>query len=181
MAKKQKTLPAQPVSVSAVREQVYMVFPNDLNANDTVFGGLIMAQMDRFAAVVADRHAGGVCVTASVDAVHFIAPARRGDVLIFNAAVNRAWHTSMEIGVKVDARSYDGATRRHILSAYMTFVAVDPDGKPRPVPPLQPETEIDRFRYEEAQLRRELRLSHAEALKKLRGGRIRAGAIQTAR
>ncbi|HET8882524.1 MAG TPA: hypothetical protein VFM56_10150, partial [Solimonas sp.] len=60
-------------------------------------------------------------------------------------------------------------------------VAVDPDGKPRPVPPLQPETEIDRFRYEEAQLRRELRLSHAEALKKLRGGRIRAGAIQTAR
>src|SRR3546814_1310840 len=73
-----------------------MVFPNDLNSNDTVFGGRIMAQMDRFAAVVADRHAGGVCVTASVDAVHFIAPARRGDVLIFNAAVNRAWRTSME-------------------------------------------------------------------------------------
>src|SRR3546814_3023357 len=62
-----------------------MVFPNDLNSNDTVFGGMIMAQMHRFAAVVADRHAGGGCVTASVDAVHFIAPARRGDVLIFNA------------------------------------------------------------------------------------------------
>lgn len=175
------TLPAQAVSVSAVREQVYMVFPNDLNSNDTVFGGLIMAQMDRFAAVVADRHAGGVCVTASVDAVHFIAPARRGDVLIFNAAVNRAWHTSMEIGVKVDARSYDGNNRRHILSAYMTFVAVDPDGKPRAVPPLQPETEVDRFRYEEAQLRRELRLSHAEALKKLRGGRPPGAVTQTER
>src|SRR3546814_5028730 len=94
-------------------------------------------------------------------AVHFIAPERRGDLLIFNAAVNRAWRTSMEIGVKVDARSYDGATRRHILSAYMTFVAVDANGNPCPVPPLLPETEIDRFRYEEAQLRRELRLSHA--------------------
>ena len=165
------TLPAQTVAYSAVREQVYMVFPNDLNANDTVFGGLIMAQMDRFAAVVADRHAGGVCVTASVDAVHFIAPARRGDVLIFNASVNRAWTTSMEVGVKVDARSYDGSNNRHILSAYLTFVAVDPDGKPRAVPPLQPQTDIEHYRYEEAQLRREMRLQHAEALKKLRGGR----------
>ncbi|WP_028081616.1 acyl-CoA thioesterase [Solimonas soli] len=159
------------VDYSAVREQVYMVFPNDLNANDTVFGGLIMAQMDRFAAVVADRHAGGVCVTASVDAVHFIAPARRGDVLIFNASVNRAWTTSMEVGVKVDARSYDGSGSRHILSAYLTFVAVDSAGKPRPVPALQPLTDIEHYRYEEAQLRREMRLRHAETLKKLRGGR----------
>lgn len=164
-------MPPRTVAFSAVREQVYMVFPNDLNSNDTVFGGLIMAQMDRFAAVVADRHAGGVCVTVSVDAVHFIAPARGGDVLIFNASVNRAWTTSMEVGVKVDAQSYDGNSRRHILSAYMTFVAVDPDGKPRPIPPLQPESEIERYRYEEAQLRREMRLAHAEALKKLRGGR----------
>lgn len=162
---------AHPVSYSAAREQVYMVFPNDLNANDTVFGGLIMAQMDRYAAVVADRHAGGVCVTASVDAVHFIAPARRGDVLIFNVAVNRAWNSSMEIGVKVDAQVSDGSNRRHILSAYMTFVALDADGRPRAVPPLQPETELERYRHEEAQLRREMRLAHAEAMSKLRGDR----------
>ncbi|TXH05807.1 MAG: acyl-CoA thioesterase [Nevskiaceae bacterium] len=162
------SLPPKPVSLSTVREQVYMVFPNDLNANDTVFGGLIMAQMDRFAAVVADRHAGGVCVTASVDAVHFIAPARRGDVLIFNAAVNRAWTTSMEVGVKVDALSYDGSNRRHILSAYLTFVALDGNGKPRPVPPLQPETPDEQRRYQEAQLRREQRLRHAEEIKQLR-------------
>ncbi len=161
-------LPARPVSFSAVREQVYMVFPNDLNANDTVFGGLIMAQMDRFAAVVADRHAGGVCVTASVDAVHFVAPARRGDVLIFNAAVNRAWTTSMEVGVKVDAQSYDGNNRRHILSAYLTFVALDSAGKPRPVASLQPETPDEKRRYEEAQLRRENRLAHAENIRTLR-------------
>lgn len=156
------------VSQSAVLEQVYMVFPNDLNANDTVFGGLIMAQMDRYAAVAADRHAAGVTVTASVDAVHFVAPARRGDVLIFNAGVNRAWTSSMEIGVKVDAQSYDGCNRRHILSAYLTFVALDAAGKPRPVAPLKPETPEELRRYQEAQLRRELRLRHAEEIKQLR-------------
>jgi acyl-CoA hydrolase len=169
MSPSEKT--SRSVAYSAVLDQVYMVFPNDLNANDTVFGGLIMAQMDRFAAVVADRHASSVCVTASVDAVHFIAPARRGDVLIFNAAVNRAWHSSMEVGVKVDAQSHDGNNRRHILSAYLTFVALDSAGKPRPVPELLPETQLEQHRYEEAQLRREARLRHAEDLKQLRAQR----------
>ncbi|MGH8456853.1 MAG: hotdog domain-containing protein, partial [Stenotrophobium sp.] len=87
-------IPAKIVAESAVLDQVYMVFPNDLNAGDTVFGGLIMAQMDRYSAVVAGRHAGGVTVTVAVDAVHFIAPARRGDVLIFNVCVTRAWGSS---------------------------------------------------------------------------------------
>ena len=119
-------LPAKPVNASIVREQVYMVFPNALNSNDTVFGGLIMAHMDRLAAVVADRHSGGVTVTVSVDAVHFMAPARRGDVLVMHAAVNRAWRSSMEVGVKVEAEAIGGSERRHILSAYFTFVAVDP-------------------------------------------------------
>jgi acyl-CoA hydrolase len=160
--------PARPVSYSAVREQVYMVFPNDLNSNDTVFGGLIMAQMDRYAAVAADRHAGGVCVTVGVDAVHFIAPARGGDVLIFNAAVNRAWTSSMEVGCKVEAEKIGGGDRRHVLSAYLTFVAMDAAGHPRPVPPVQPETPHEKQRFEEAQLRRELRLRHAEDLKRLR-------------
>jgi acyl-CoA hydrolase len=161
-------LPARAVAYSTVREQVYMVFPNDLNSNDTVFGGLIMAQMDRYAAVAADRHAGGVCVTVGVDAVHFIAPARRGDVLIFNAAVNRAWTSSMEVGCKVEAEKIGGGDRRHILSAYLTFVAMDAQGHPRPVPPVTPETPHERQRYEEAQLRRELRLRHADDLKRLR-------------
>ena len=159
---------ARPVAYSAVREQVYMVFPNDLNSNDTVFGGLIMAQLDRYAAVAADRHAGGVCVTVGVDAVHFIAPARGGDVLIFNAAVNRAWTSSMEVGCKVEAEKIGGGDRRHILSAYLTFVAMDAQGHPRPVPPVVPDTPHEKQRYEEAQLRRELRLRHAEDLKRLR-------------
>ena len=158
----------RPVSYSAVQEQVYMVVPNDLNSNDTVFGGLIMAQMDRFAAVCADRHAGGVCVTVGVDEMHFIAPAGRGDVLIFNAAVNRAWKSSMEIGCKVEAVKVGGGERRRILSAYLTFVAQEAPGVSRPVPPVIPETPIEKHRFEEAQLRRELRLRHAEDLKKLR-------------
>lgn len=157
-----------PVAYSAVREQVYMVFPNDLNPNDTVFGGLIMAQMDRYASVAADRHAGGICVTVGVDAVHFIAPARGGDVLIFNAAVNRAWGSSMEVGCKVEAEKIGGGDRRHILSAYLTFVAMDAQGRPRAVPPVIPETRHEKQRHEEAQLRRELRLRHAEDLKRLR-------------
>lgn len=162
------SLSPRTVDSSAVREQVYMIFPNDLNSNDTVFGGLIMALMDRFAAVVADRHAGGVCVTVGVDAVHFIAPARRGDVLIFNACVNRAWNSSLEVGCKVDAEKIGGGDRRHILSAYLTFVAQGEDGKPRPVPQLIAETNEEKRRYEEAQLRREQRLKHAKEMEAFR-------------
>jgi acyl-CoA hydrolase len=156
------------VAYSSVRDQVHMVFPNDLNSNNTVFGGLILAQLDRIAAVVADRHAGGVCVTVGVDAVQFMAPARGGDVLIFSAAVNRAWTSSMEVGCKVEAERIGGGDRRHILSAYLTFVAMDDNARPRPVPPLQPETPHEKQRYKEADLRRSHRLKHAEDLKRLR-------------
>lgn len=165
-------LDARPVSLSAVHDQVYMVFPNDLNSNDTVFGGLIMAQMDRIAAVVADRHAGGVTVTASVDAVHFLAPARRGDVLVIHAAVNRAWRSSMEVGVRVEAEAIGSCQRRHILSAYLTFVALDAEGRPRPVPALRVETDEERRRYAEADLRRASRLRHAEDVRRLRSGTL---------
>lgn len=167
--------PVRNVSFSAVRDQVHMVFPNDLNANDTVFGGLILALMDRLAVVVASRHAGMVCVTAGVDAVHFIAPARRGDVLIYNVAVNRAWTSSMEVGCKVDAELIGGGDRRHIVSAYLTFVAMGDDSKPRAVPTLLPETDLERHRFAEAQLRRESRLAHADALRALRA---KAGRLQ---
>ncbi len=158
----------KPVAASAVREQVYLIFPNDLNSNDTVFGGLVMAQMDRIAAVVADRHAGGVCVTVSVDAVNFLAPAKRGDILVFAAAVNRAWNSSMEVGVRVEAEAVGGSARRHVLSAYLTFVAVDAAGKPRRIAPVLPETAEENHRYAEADWRRKQRLAHATELERMR-------------
>lgn len=158
---------AKTPSASVVKEQVYQVFPNDLNQNGTVFGGLIMAHMDRLSGVVAARHAESVVVTVSVDAVHFMLPARRGDVLVMHASVNRAWHTSMEIGCRVEAESPFTGERRHVLSAYLTFVATDADGRPRPVPVLIPETMDEKRRFAEADLRRQNRLRTAEELKLL--------------
>lgn len=158
----------KPVAASAVREHIYKVFPNDMNANATVFGGMVMATIDRISLVVAERHSGRVCVTAAVDGIHFLAPARTGETLIFSASCNRAWGSSMEIGCRVVAEDSRTGERRHIVSAYSTFVALDDDHKPVEVRPAAPETKPERRRYEEAALRREGRLQHAEAVKKLR-------------
>lgn len=158
----------RPVAASAVREHIYKVFPNDMNANATVFGGMVMATIDRISLVVGERHSGRVCVTASVDSVHFMAAARTGDTLIFSAACNRAWGTSMEIGCRVIAEDSYSGERRHIVSAYSTFVALDDQHMPVAVPGLAPETEVEKHRFEEAGLRRETRLQHSNDLKSLR-------------
>lgn len=156
------------VSTSSVNEHIYKVFPNDMNANATVFGGMVMATMDRISLVVAERHSGRVCVTASVDSVNFMAAARTGDTLIFSAACNRAWHTSMEIGCKVIAENSYTGERRHIVSAYSTFVALDDGHKPTAVAPIKPESKIEQQRFDEAELRRKARLQHSDELKSFR-------------
>ena len=133
---------AKTVSDTCVSEHVYKVFPNDLNSRDTVFGGLVMSIIDRIALVVAERHSGCPCVTASVDSIHFLAPAVRGDTLLFSAALNRSWNSSMEIGVKVVSENYKTGEKGHIVSAYTTFVALDENNKPTQVPELTPERSI---------------------------------------
>ncbi|MBP7074651.1 MAG: acyl-CoA thioesterase [Rhabdochlamydiaceae bacterium] len=154
---------AQKVSHSAVDNHTYKIFPNDLNSYGTAFGGMIMAVCDRTALVVAERHSRKTCVTASVDSMHFLKPAGQGDILLFSAAINRTWKTSMEIGVKVIAEHYATGERRHILSAYFTFIAIDENKVPTEVPPIIPETPLEKRRFEEANLRRENRKKEAEA------------------
>src|SRR3954469_21111866 len=88
----------KPVSASAIHDQTAIVFPNDLNSLGTLFGGRVLEQADWVSAIVAKRHTGRVCVTLGVDSVRFHAPARHGDILVFQAAVNRVWRTSLEVG-----------------------------------------------------------------------------------
>ena len=153
---------------SAVDQHIYKVFPNDLNASYSIFGGVIMSICDRLALVVAERHSSRTCVTASVDSLHFMSPAKEGETLVFSAAINRAWTTSMEIGVKVTAEnSFTGETR-HIVSAYFTFVALDESDGPAPVPALTVTNKEEERRYSEAQLRRDARLRTRESINALR-------------
>lgn len=153
------------VSDSAIEGHVYKVFPNDLNAHGTAFGGMIMAKCDRLSLVVAERHSGHVCVTASVDSIHFMAPAKENDTLIFKVSINRAWSSSMEIGVKVEAENSYTGDNKHILSAYFTFVALDEDNKPAKVPSITPASALQTRRFEQASVRREARLQTIEKLK----------------
>jgi acyl-CoA hydrolase len=148
----------KPVSASFIIDQVVEVFPNDLNPHGTLFGGRVMQIVDTLAAIVAKRHTGKVCVTLGIDSVRFMNPARRGDILVCMASVNRTWHTSMEVGVKVIAEDFRTLEHKDILSAYFTFVAVDDDNRPVEIIPVIPETEEQILRYQEADQRRKHRL-----------------------
>jgi acyl-CoA hydrolase len=150
----------KPPSRSRV-EMTQIVMPGDANPLGTAFGGKIMQWIDIAAAVAARRHAGSVAVTASMDSLTFHRPIRQGNVVVLRASVNRAWRTSMEAGVRVEfeveVERDEGS--QHAASAYLTFVAVDEAGRPRPVSPVVPETVDDRRRYEDAGRRRERRIS----------------------
>lgn len=163
-------LPPKPVATSAINSHVYKVFPNDLNANQTVFGGMVMAKCDRLSLVVAERHSGRVCVTAAVDSLHFRAPAKGNDTLIFRVAINRSWHSSMEIGVRVVAENSYTGEERHVVSAYFTFVALDEDGNTANVAEVKPESDAEKRRFRDANIRRESRLQMRENLKRSREG-----------
>jgi len=148
------------VSTSAIIDQVVEVFPNDLNPHGTLFGGRLMQLVDNLAAIVAKRHSGKVCVTLGIDSVRFLNPARRGDILVCKASVNKTWRTSMEIGVKVIAEDFRTLEQKDILSAYFTFVAMDDELKPIEIIPVIPETLEQVQRFDAAEKRRIYRLSH---------------------
>jgi acyl-CoA hydrolase len=138
------------------------------NVMGNVHGGEIMKLIDTAAGIAASRHAGGPVVTAALDEMSFLHPVHVGDVVFVHAAVNDVGHTSMEVGVKVEAEEMLSGRRTHTSSAYLVFVALDEHSRPRPVPPLEPETDVERHRQAEARIRRESRLARAEAIRRRR-------------
>lgn len=144
----------------------------DTNLLGTVHGGVVMKLVDDVAGVVAQRHSGGPAVTASMDEMAFLAPVRVGDLVHAEAQVNWSGTTSMEVGVRVLAEPWDraGVEPVRVATAYLVFVAVDGEGRPRPVPPVLPETAEDRRRVEEAEIRRSHRLARREAILRSRAG-----------
>jgi uncharacterized protein (TIGR00369 family) len=139
------------------------------NLLGNVHGGEIMKLIDTAAGIAATRHAGGPVVTAALDQVSFLHPVHVGDVVFVHAAVNDVGRTSMEVGVRVEAEEVLSGRRTHTSSAYLVFVALDEHGQPRPVPPLATETQAERRRQAEAKIRRESRLTRAEAIRRRRG------------
>jgi uncharacterized protein (TIGR00369 family) len=145
---------SEPKPVSASRLVLAQVMtPLDANVSGNVHGGNIMKLADTAAGVVAIRHSGRNCVTATVDRFDFHAPVYVGNLVTLKASLNYVGRTSMEIGVRVEAEDLRTGRRTHTNSCYITMVALDADGNPAEVPRLLLETDEDRRRHEKATLR----------------------------
>jgi acyl-CoA hydrolase len=164
------SLPVRTVAESQ-SEMTELILPNDTNTLGNLLGGRLMHFIDLVGAMAAYRHSRTHVVTASMDHIDFIAPVHVGDLLILKSRLNRAFNTSMEVGVKVMVENTVVGTHRHVASAYLTFVAVDSQGRSVPVSKLQPETEDEIRRYEDAGRRRENRKLEAERRKAARAAR----------
>lgn len=139
-------------------EASQLMMPQHANLLGNVFGGVVLSMMDTTAAVSAIRHSRRICVTVSVDRVDFREPIHVGDLLIMKSSVNYVGRTSIEVGVRVETENLLTGVRLHTNSCYLTFVAVDRNGQPVPVPPLTPETPDEIRRHAAARARRERRL-----------------------
>ena len=143
-----------------------LVLPQHTNALGTIFGGVVMSWIDIAAAIASGKHSRSAVVTASIDALHFIAPIRLGHFVELKASVNYTGRSSMEVGVRVDSQHPTTGEKFHNVSAYLTFVALDAGGKPNAVPPLFLSTETEKRRFNSAAKRRASRIALAEELKK---------------
>jgi len=143
-------------------EMAEIVLPNDTNPLGALLGGRLMHWIDLAAAMACHRHSHSYALTASIDSLDFLAPAHVGDIVILRSSVNRVFHTSMEIGVKVWSENYVQDVCEHICSAYLTFVAVDAGGRHLAVPAVIPDTDEQRRRFDEAGKRRDHRRARQE-------------------
>ena len=153
--------------VKSVRESQHetseLMMPEHANNMGHVFGGVVLSMMDKAAAIAAFRHSRASVVTASIDRVDFREPIHPGDLVLMKASVNYAGRTSMEVGVRVEAEELISGRRRHTNSCYLTFVAVDRNGRPIEVAELAPETEDEKRRFDAAIERRRRRLEERQA------------------
>ena len=136
-----------------------LMMPHQVNNHGHVFGGVVLSMVDRAAGVASMRHSGRPCVTVSFDRVDFKEPIFTGEVVTCKAKVNFVGRTSMEIGVRVEAENLFTREMRHTNTCYLTFVAINANHRPIPVPPLKLETEEDRRRFREGQKGREARIT----------------------
>ncbi|MGP8174413.1 MAG: acyl-CoA thioesterase [Terracidiphilus sp.] len=142
---------------SSQSEMTEIVLPNDTNPLGNLLGGRLMHFIDMTGAMAAYRHARTYMVTASMDHIDFIRPVHLGNLITLKSSVNRAFSTSMEVGVKVWAEDSQTGAQQHVASAYLVFVAIDMQGRRQHVPELLPETLNEQRRYADALLRREHR------------------------
>lgn len=148
--------PNSPANTTVEMNQ--LVLPQHTNTLGTAFGGTIMSWVDICAAMAAQRHSRRAVVTASMDQLDFVAPIRQGQLVNLRAMVNYAGRTSMEVGVRIEAEDMLTGERVHAASAYLTFVALDDERRPCAVRALAPETDVEKLRWEEAEVRRHHRL-----------------------
>jgi acyl-CoA hydrolase len=141
-----------------------LVLPNDTNQLGNLLGGQLMHWIDLVAAIAAARHSHRICVTASVDDLNFLNPIKIGEVVTLMASVNRVFRTSMEVGVKVLSENLLTGNVKHANTAYLTFVALDENGKPMQVPQVTFTTEEEQRRFDDAMHRRELRLDRRKKI-----------------
>jgi acyl-CoA hydrolase len=139
-----------------------LMMPQHANNLGNVFGGVVLSMMDRAAAIAAFRHCRQNVVTVSVDRVDFREPVKVGDLVVLRASVNYVGRTSMEVGVRIEAEDLLTGNRRHTNSCYLTFVAIDHNGRPVEVPLLIPEAPEERRRFEGATARRRRRLEERQ-------------------
>jgi acyl-CoA hydrolase len=141
----------------------------DANTAGNVHGGVILRLCDEAAGLAAVRHTRGRVVTAGMDRMTFACPIYIGQLVTCRAMVNAAWRTSVEVGVRIEAEDVRTGDVQHASTAYLTMVAPDRDGRPAPVPPLEPETQEEIRRQREAEVRRDNRLAEREAMRASRG------------
>ncbi|MGA7848204.1 MAG: acyl-CoA thioesterase [Terriglobales bacterium] len=150
----------------SISEMAEIVLPNDANPLNALLGGRLMHWIDLAGAMAAHRHSRTYVVTASIDHLDFLVPVSVGDFVILRSSVNRVFHTSMEVGVKVWVENFRAEQNHHVSSAYLTFVAIDSAGNKMAVPPVVPETEDEKRRYDGAARRREIRRAESARRKK---------------